>query len=498
MQHLPAPRLQAASFLVPTQSVGTRGIVTRLFAVSLLVLGGNFGVGREPEPPATSAIESIQPQGMLVRECTLEGETRKDGVVPRHANAIQLSRQRWLVVYSTHGYRGVDDERSIVYQIRRDASDGAVLKEGFLVRTLNDWKPDGVPAAPPGKSYVKQHGHMVAFGVPKGALIDGKPSPHANVFVAQWRVLGRVLERKPNRLEKTYFDAVLFARTQAVEWVQFRLNDREDELEILQPVRVLRQKGHEKGEAFCSAKEAAWMNQSFCPPVPVNREASEWAECNHFDKGRVAALKFRFDPRSRLYEWVELGPFLSEAKTSFSEASLLHTSKEWILATRTNRGIGWTKSADPFVRWEKTTFAREPVVSAPLTAFQCPDGLVRLFTGDRAASPQRYDRDPLYCWDVHPERDFAVTNRQTLFDSQQAKLGMRPAVRAKIDFCELFPHHGKTQLIVHGVSTRAYDFPYEGVGGIPILNAEEKAASGLYFSRITYRKEQPPAWTFGR
>src|SRR5207302_211593 len=148
-------------------------------------------------------IESVKHLGMLVRECTLDGETRKDDVVPRHANCVQLSRDRWLVVYSTHGYRGVDDERSIVYQVRRDAPDGAVLKEGLLVRTLNDWKPNGVPAAPEGKSYVKQHGHMVAFGVPKGALLDGKPAAHANVFVAQWRVLGRPLDVKANRLDKT-------------------------------------------------------------------------------------------------------------------------------------------------------------------------------------------------------------------------------------------------------------------------------------------------------
>ena len=87
--------------------------------------------------------------------------------------------------------------------------------------------------------------------------------------------------------------------------------------------------------------------------------------------------------------------------------------------------------------------------------------------------------------------------RQTLFDSQQAKLAVRAAVRSKIDFCELFPHHGKTQLVVHGVSTRAFNFPYEGTS-IPALNAEEKAVSGLYFAKITYHKEPPAAWTFGR
>ena len=144
------------------------------FTFSFLVLA----TSPWPAPAAektSGSIVSIQHQGMLVRECTLEGETRKDGVVPRDGNGLQLSRDRWLVVYNTHGWRGVDDERSIVYQVRRDAPDGPVLKEGWLVRTRNDWLPFGVAAPPAGKSYVKQHGHMVAFGVPKGVFIDGKP-----------------------------------------------------------------------------------------------------------------------------------------------------------------------------------------------------------------------------------------------------------------------------------------------------------------------------------
>ena len=62
---------------------------------------------------------------------------------------------------------------------------------------------------------------------------------------------------------------------------------------------------------------------------------------------------------------------------------------------------------------------------------------------------------------------FAVTNQRVIFDSLAVKLPMRAAVRLKIDFCELFPVHGRTQLIVHGVSTRAYKLPYEGAAGIP-------------------------------
>ena len=79
---------------------------------------------------------------------------------------------------------GVDDDRSIVYQLRSGAPDGPVVKEGFLARSINDWEPLG-----DGKKYVRQFGHPVAFGVPKGALIGGKPAAHGNVFVAKCAAL---------------------------------------------------------------------------------------------------------------------------------------------------------------------------------------------------------------------------------------------------------------------------------------------------------------------
>ncbi|MFM8471673.1 MAG: hypothetical protein ACKODH_17205, partial [Limisphaerales bacterium] len=235
---------------------------------------------------AADNVASLEPLGFLIRECSLPGERRADDVVPRHANCIQVSRSRWLVVYSTHGFRGVDDERSIIWQLRRDAPDGPVLKENFFARAVNGWQPEGLPPAPAGTTYFKQHGHMVAFGVPKGARLGARPAAHENVFVAQWRVLGRPLELARDYLHKSAPGIALFDQTQGVEWAQFRLNEREDDLEILQPPERMRQRGFERGPQFCQREAVAWMNQSFCPPVPVNADRAEWAVANHFDGGR--------------------------------------------------------------------------------------------------------------------------------------------------------------------------------------------------------------------
>jgi hypothetical protein len=438
-------------------------------------------------PAAAEEPFTIEPGGMLIRECTLPGERRHNDVVPRHAVCIQAARERWVIVYTTHGYRGVDDERSVIYQVRRDAPDGTLLKEGFLARADADWKPEGVPPAPEGKAYFKQHGHAVAFGVPKGAVIDGKPAPNGNLFVAQWRVLGRVLVKREDRLEHARTSPELSAKTQDVEWAQFRLNDREDDIEIVQAADKLRQAG--------GWRLPAPMNQSFCPPVPFTDAADEWVGCNHFDRGRLAVLRFRFDPETAKYAWVQLSTFIDAGNRPVSEASMLRTADGWLVSARSTGAVVWFKAKDPFGEWSPPTLTPEPVLSAPHTTFRCADGVIRLFAGDSGASPQRFDRDPLYVWDVSHRDRLSVTNRRVVFDSIEQKLAMRRAVRPRIDFCELFPLHRQVQIAAYSVTPRAYNFPYEGMA-IPAVTDEDRAASGLYFSRIRYAAEVPLAWKF--
>ena len=38
--------------------------------------------------------------------------------------------------------------------------------------------------------------------------------------------------------------------------------------------------------------------------------------------------------------------------------------------------------------------------------------------------------------------------------------------------------------------------PYNGRPSIPLQNAEEKSACGLYYSSILYRTAPPPVWQF--
>lgn len=142
-------------------------------------------------------IETIEHRGVLIRECPFPGEDRASQTVPAHPNGIQLSVDRWLILYATRKFRGTDDDTSIVYQVRGGTPYGEVLSERLLARSTDAWDPDGSGR----NRYVKQHGHPVAFGVPRGALIGGRPAPNANLFVLKWRMKARVIDRDRNFLE---------------------------------------------------------------------------------------------------------------------------------------------------------------------------------------------------------------------------------------------------------------------------------------------------------
>jgi hypothetical protein len=400
-----------------------------------------------------------------------------------------------MLVYATRGFRGVDDDLSIIYQLRADSPEGRVLKEGAFAKTQSDWDPLGDG----NKNHVKQHGHPVAFGVPRGALIHSQPAPSANVFVVKWRKKARDLDPANNYLTGRTTDLDIDSKTQTVEWVQCRLNAAENDLEILRPAGQFRQKGYESGKKFCQAP-IEFINQSFVQAVPFNADCTEWADCDHFDRMHLACLKYRFNPKAGLYEWVEMGPLLdSGRKTGLMEASLARWRGDWIIAGRreTGAGVTWFRSNDPFGKSAPSAVDTDaPKMNAPLTAYTWADGALRLFGGDPSVSPYKNGRDPLYCWDVDPDRGFVATNRRVIFDTFEARLPIRKESSPKIDMCKLLPAMGKTQIIAYRVSLRAFDHPYKGQPTIPLASAEEKAACAIYYSKITYTEPAAPAWEF--
>ena len=438
----------------------------------------------------------IEPLGVFLHECGLEGERRRDDVFPAHPNGTQLSRDRFLVLYATRGWRGIDEDRSIVYQLRAGSYLGPVLKEGMLAATIPDWNPgDG------GRCF-QTNGAPSVFGVPKGARIRGVVPAHANLFVAKWYRNARAY-REDGTLYKGIETHELMRRTLHVPAVQFRLNDTDDDIEVLQPATELRQVGYETGPHRCSVEDPGDINHGLVNPVPLTGAADEWldtcqfgwSEPGHFGGNRVAAVRHRYNRERHRYEWVETGPLLFYPHFPAIEASPIRWRGGFVIAARSypgNQGANFLRLDDPFAPAAAAAGAStvQLPASGPATAYGCPDGLVRFFSGMPGQG-----RNPLYCTAVDPDDGFAVRGRSTVIDLLASGLPLRPEARPVADMTKLLPHAGgRTGLVLHRVRTGAINYP----ANTPIaVNAAEKAVHGVYAALIRYGEDYPGAWDFG-
>ena len=117
-----------------------------------------------------------------------------------------------------------------------------------------------------------------------------------------------------------------------------------------------------------------------------------------------------------------------------------------------------------------------------------------MISNDPTVSPHPRPRDPLYMWDIDPDRDFEATERYVIFDSVERDIPMRAQAQPVVDQGKVFPHTGgRSQVLAHRLRTFAtYDAAYAGVK----VNDAEREASGIYYTEIGYEEDQEPAWSF--
>ncbi|MDP6778896.1 MAG: hypothetical protein QGI83_19235 [Candidatus Latescibacteria bacterium] len=444
-------------------------------------------------------IERIEHRGKLIHECTLPGDTRAEGIAPAHPNGLQLSRDRFMLLVSTLRFLGVDDARSGVYEIRDGAYDGPKVNEGHIVKSVDDWDPLG-----DGSRHVRQHGHFTGFGVPKGALIDGKTPPHANVFAVMWRRCARMFD--PNREYLVWYvdrkHPELHEASQGVEWLQLRLNDTGDDIEVIAPMGDMRQVGYEVGDRRC-AVDATLMNNPYSSPIPANDDCTEWIDCKAFGKGGIAPCRYRYNAESGLYEWVETGPFIEEA---IFEPTVARYQDSWIIAARpsTENPIAWMRCDDPFIKAPTVQFG--PGSSnqnrTPMTVFTCPDGVLRLLTRDYDGTPHRtvkdtpLNRNPLYIWDVDPDDNFRLSNRRVVFDAIESGVPITVEHHPIVDMPKLLPHAGgRMQALVHRVCSAALMSNDPDYGGYR-MTPDDFDATAVYYAEAQYDAEYPGVWKF--
>lgn len=452
--------------------------------------------------------------GKLVHECSISGETRGKQVYPAHPNGIRLSKDRVLLLYATRGWRGVDEDRSIIYQVRLGGFTGPILTEGILAQSRDDWDPFN-----DGSRYFQAHGHPCGFGVPKGALIDGKPVPHANLFVIKWYSYSRYFQQ-PGRLALTTSDPAsvkLSDRTIHMEWVHVRLNEAENDIEVVEPMTTLQVPG--TSETDLSATK---VNQTYVQPAPYNDQATEWIDMSVIspserpkeDAVGPVAVKYRYNAARHCYEWVQAGERLFPPGIHAVEGGAIRTADGWAMFARPMRWnklpLLWAMKEDPFDgnpprRVLASPREGQPIVRSPTTVYRCADGMLRAFSGSADFSPYHNRRNPMYAWEVDESSNMALTRRQLIMDALSADLDIREEAEPILDMAKVLPHcGGSSQYIVFRVHVGSLNYERirknvlstDRAHRLPAITEKERMACGIYVARIDYGYDLPGEWDF--
>lgn len=450
-----------------------------------------------------STVASIRYLGMHIGDTSVAGETKADGVIPAHpgSGALRVSQDLWAIFFATLDPRGWDANRSIVYQLRKDGPTGRIVKEGVIARSRDDWDPFG-----DGQRLFMSCGMPIAFGVPHGAMHNGRPMANANVFAVKWyrwahRLVDGQIQHPSHHRQAWPLGLQTKHRTLRVEWMQFRLNDAGDDLQPLTEPAMLRQRGYENGEAFCALGPDLQMNHSMKAPVATDATCTTWIECDSFipyhlgnlDHHAIAPVKFAFNFSLGLYEWVSVGPLTEVPGRVIGEASVNLHNGTWVIAARSFEYAGrppstcWFKTSDLMAGLGEPTFTNSG--AAPRTAFVCGDGVLRLFTNDTQSAGSPTDRSRLCCWDVDPET-FELTNKRVILDARQAKLPMEDPF---VDMAKLCPAQGNRQLLLF----RCIDHSH--TGNKPCQSSQNDAGfalAGIHAAQFTYSEPTPEVWCF--
>ena len=447
----------------------------------------------------TTPAATLDYRGKLVHRFRAAGESGTDGVFPRHVGGLQLSRDRFLLLLTSGGWRGSDDNRATLYQIRAGGYDGELLCEGVLRATTDDWD-----ARADGRVYKRETVGPVGFGVPAGALIDGQVPAHAGLFVFMWKRVARPLDPDTGWLAletieegRTRLDA-----TALVEWTQLRFDPATDGFVPVVGVQPLRQKGYGSGYTCCERAEIRRLITGMVNPVPIDGDATRWlAPMTVFcpSTERVACLEFSYGPATGRYEWTRTGPVSAEGL--WEPCPMRLRDGDWAISARVRPGfrrpeggVAWLRAADPLTELPQPVYVDVPSPGLQ-TAFRCADGVIRMYSNDSRVRPGWPGmRNPLYQWEVDPEQGFAAGEPQVVFDSVDWKMPIRDEANAVVDQAKVLSHvGGDRQTVVHRLRTFALADPaHAGVA----VNAAERETHGIYYSELVFDRAYPGEWEF--
>jgi len=286
--------------------------------------------------------------------------------------------------------------------------------------------------------------------------------------------------------------AIIFQRPCASNALQFRLNDALDDIEFIQPARLMCQKGFDDEDHFCALGRGVHMNHALIPPVPVN-DGMEWVEFDTFGgiqggQGVVAPVRYSFNVSTGRYEWVQTGRLFEVPEKHVGECSLARIGEDWLIAMRSENleaQTCWFKTSDPFGALGKPAWTG-PEVSVPRTMYACADGVIRLFTNEKNDRL----RDPLYAFDFDPHT-MQFTGKHKIFDAADEPC---PLTCPREDLARLCAPQGDRQLLLFRHIT-AGQTGRTGQHDRRISDKDHEHA-GIYKAELTYEDPLPGPWSF--
>lgn len=405
---------------------------------------------------------TFEPIGPLIQSSQFPGERRSDNVSPHAASGCQIANDRWILLFYTRGYRVVDEERSVLYQIREGKPDGKVLREGMLA-------PSDAFGSP---NQILIHGHAVVWGVPMGAQADGQPLPNANHFCAKWYTK-----------EVTVTPGNVRAKVHGmwVEWMQFKYDPECEDIRIVQPITKANC-GHTPlaGPVRLDPKGMTWVDLCSAHAPGANLEVVKAAS--------IQPVKYAWDSETGRYRITDKGSAWETGVPVF-EGTMARAGKGWVSIARVRGGKGLvaTHSDDPFsCAGNPRHLGQGTVGSMQKMVFRCADGKLRVFSGVGG-------RSVAWSWELDP-KILSLSNQTLVWNADKLDVPYEAGSGRVIDVYTLLPHAGgREQYLLYGFSPKALDYPYTG----KLVGESAKDAAGVYYAKLIYPHDYPGEWQFG-
>ena len=270
---------------------------------------GVYGQKRDSRREIDATKECIMEfrfKGPFITESDITGEKKADFATPNYATGMEVSKDRWLIIYDTVDARGCDFWRGIFCQIRAHQPDGEIINSGIIAPLETHHRPFG-------ENYPCRKGYGNANIL--GCSLQNENSPAAGVFAISYNsrtelwYQGTLVQYSP--------DACIWPQdVRAEDWKQaiaeigglrmikhYRFNPAKDDIDLIEgPVPS---PGRQDDNIHHDLQGIVnWGN-----PVALNDDATAWFEVvrDPAIDSCLQTFRYDFDESSQTFRLTQKG-----------------------------------------------------------------------------------------------------------------------------------------------------------------------------------------------